>query len=568
MSAQDPVAGTEVNDLHRARAVRWLSPTELGRAALKVLLGSQFGQYVDKRETQQGPAFEQGPYFDHSNTAAGEEFWLDYVSDIGDGFDATYSVASLLATDLKGVDGSSGDLQRGAVLVMGGDEVYPTGDVRNYKQRTTDVYRAALPESAEPRPTIYAVPGNHDWYDGLTAFLRTFGQDSDIGGWETQQRRSYFALKLPHRWWLFGLDIQLNTYIDRPQLEYFRRVGKQMAEGDQVILCTAKPAWYASDAEQTAGMAHLTYFLKYTLAGRGIRIPLVLTGDSHHYARYSVDGDCPQTLVTAGHGGAFLSTTQQLRPVLPVPNRLRDPVAPSDETSAYHLDQAWPDVGESGGLARGILWRLLLRNGLLPVLFAVLQALFVAAFVWPSWPMVLGLLVFTFGGSIAFARASSGSAWAKLGWGLVLGLLNIGLSCGLAAGCWALVNDESWYVELVGVFVAGAIGGVLTAELLAIWLLIAGWAGGVCLNELFAGQSIEDYKGFLRLRIDRDGNIMLYPIGIEHAVHDWVPGSDGGPVLVPAPGQSLDPVLLEAPIQIAAPAPSGVESQPSVGGGA
>ena len=29
-------------------------------------------------------------------------------------------------------------------------------------------YAAALPELPDPRPTVYAIPGNHDWYDGLT----------------------------------------------------------------------------------------------------------------------------------------------------------------------------------------------------------------------------------------------------------------------------------------------------------------------------------------------------------------------------------------------------------------
>ena len=36
-------------------------------------------------------------------------------------------------------------------------------------------------------PTVYAIPGNHDWYDGLTGFLRQFGQDRWLGGWRTHQ---------------------------------------------------------------------------------------------------------------------------------------------------------------------------------------------------------------------------------------------------------------------------------------------------------------------------------------------------------------------------------------------
>jgi len=173
---QTPTPTPRPRPLDPAPAVRWLSPTELGRTGVKVLLGSLFGQYVDKREIQQGPSFDQGEYFDHTRgTAVDEPYWLDYVSDIGDGFDATYSVASLLAGDLDKLDGSDRDvLPRGSILVMGGDEVYPTGDVRNYERRTTDVYAAALPDGGDPRPVAYAVPGNHDWYDGLTSFLRVW----------------------------------------------------------------------------------------------------------------------------------------------------------------------------------------------------------------------------------------------------------------------------------------------------------------------------------------------------------------------------------------------------------
>ena len=74
-------------------------------------------------------------------------------------------------------------------------------------------------------PTVYAIPGNHDWYDGLTGFMRLFGQDDRwLGGWRTNQTRSYFAVELPHDWWLWGIDIQSDSLIDEPQLDFFGRV--------------------------------------------------------------------------------------------------------------------------------------------------------------------------------------------------------------------------------------------------------------------------------------------------------------------------------------------------------
>ena len=70
---------------------------------------------------------------------------------------------------------------------------------------------------------MYAIPGNHDWYDGLTGFMRVFGQENWVGGRQTAQRRSYFAIGLPHRHWLWGIDIQNDAYVDSAQIAYFQR---------------------------------------------------------------------------------------------------------------------------------------------------------------------------------------------------------------------------------------------------------------------------------------------------------------------------------------------------------
>ena len=58
---------------------------------------------------------------------------------------------------------------------------------------------AALPYLEGAPPDMYALPGNHDWYDGLTSFMRLFCQGGWVGAWRTRQRRSYFAVKLPSK---------------------------------------------------------------------------------------------------------------------------------------------------------------------------------------------------------------------------------------------------------------------------------------------------------------------------------------------------------------------------------
>ena len=91
---------------------------------------------------------------------------------------------------------------------------------------------------------MFVLPGNHDWYDGLTSFLRMFAQGRSIGGWRTRQTRSYFAVQLPHRWWLVGLDTQFGSELDAPQLRYFTRfLTAELQPGDSVILCSATPTW-------------------------------------------------------------------------------------------------------------------------------------------------------------------------------------------------------------------------------------------------------------------------------------------------------------------------------------
>ena len=225
------------------RAVPWLNPRLLAGTGVRTVFSDLFGAYLDKREMQAVLGENRHDY------SAADELWIDYTADVGDGFDATYSIASLIARptlEVPGPDGSPHVLPRGDLLVLGGDQVYPTASGKAYGDRWKGPYRAALPEKTKDTPDLYALPGNHDWYDGLTAFLRLFAQGDCIGGWQTRQQRSYFALALPHRWWLFAIDTQLDVYIDKPQLRYFTAAAKDLRPDDKVIVCTPRPTWVIS----------------------------------------------------------------------------------------------------------------------------------------------------------------------------------------------------------------------------------------------------------------------------------------------------------------------------------
>ena len=52
-------------------------------------------------------------------------------------------------------------------VVIGSDVVYPNGSMIDYEAKFW------LPFKGVTKP-VYAIPGNHDWYDALEAFLATF----------------------------------------------------------------------------------------------------------------------------------------------------------------------------------------------------------------------------------------------------------------------------------------------------------------------------------------------------------------------------------------------------------
>src|SRR5215210_2226140 len=392
----------------RHRAVRWLNPGMLLETAKFVLLSSVFGTYADKREVQASAVTP--PFLDHS---AGTEMWVDYVSDIGDGFDATYSVAYLLAQpklDVARIDddagpGETSPTTRGTLLVMGGDQVYPSASAQAYEEKTKGPYNAALPHADDP-PALFAVPGNHDWYDGLTSFLRFFCQGGWVGGWKTEQRRSYFAVKLPQRWWLLGIDIQFDTYIDAPQIDYFRAVAEEIKDGDGIILCTAKPSWVEGGRADSKAYATLDYFISVVLGKSPDQVRLMLSGDAHHYARYTeIDGE--RSLVTCGGGGAYLSaTSRDDEPLILPPETLQADRVDPPPGAKFAWRAAYPTPEESRRMAVRILDRLPRRNPGFVALMVAAQALL-------SYVIVASTRR-SQGGSIAFFWEQMEPSWSSL----------------------------------------------------------------------------------------------------------------------------------------------------------
>jgi hypothetical protein len=538
--------------------VPWLSPVLLAGTAVRVVLAGLFGAYLDKRELQNVlPA----AVYDERPTDS-DELWLDYAADLGDGFDATYTIAYLLAQPELSVDGWA--LPRGRVLLMGGDEVYPTASGRQYEDRFKGPYRSALPAPPPgPRPTLYALPGNHDWYDGLTAFLRLFARvdEGRIGGWRTKQHRSYFAIRLPHRWWWFAIDAQYGAYLDDPQLRYFRAAAAYLRPGDRVIVCSPSPSWVQSSFAPHA-YDTVDYFLRKIIAPTGAEVRLMLSGDMHHYARYSGPR---RELITCGGGGAYLYPTHRLpaRIDVPPPASLARTASP---IRTYELAATYPTKADSRRYAAGVFGRLPWRNRGFSAMVAVLHLLLMLSLAnvmqrigaqtdQQLLTIPLGVMVtVTMIGTMLFALPSTGGPRRYRHWvlGFVHGLGHIGLAY-LGALLWLRLPlyDLPFPLPLLAAVVTYLpVAGLVGSLLVGLYLLVAS-VFDVNVNELFAGQGIIDVKSFLRLHIAADGSLTVHPIAVDRVGRKWTANPDA-----PAHRPWIEPVgpvryrLAEQPVRI------------------
>ena len=315
------------------KMVSWYDPRLLTRVGIRTIISNVFGQYADQRliqaATDSADDHALVARYDYRDPTPDDPmkrialdgdgaYWIDYLADTGDGFESTYAMASLVAEPELNVAGA-GTLTHGDILIMGGDQCYPQATREEYKKRLTTPFSWAY-DVPRPERKLFAIPGNHDWYDGLNAFDGLFcssrdrlseGKGNSIGGWQCQQHRSYWAMRLPYNWWIWGTDIQFSKYLDAAQVNYFAAVAKQMGPQDKLIICMAEPAWMLADFQ---GQDEEQNFFKITTIARnaGARICAVVAGDWHHYSRYYAH-DIDLHFFTAGGGGSFLHPTHILK---------------------------------------------------------------------------------------------------------------------------------------------------------------------------------------------------------------------------------------------------------------
>ena len=554
----------------RQPMVRWYDPLQLLQTAGAVVVSSLFGRHSDHRliEALMGDSATATDLSDR------DELVLDYVGDVGDGWNSTYAIAYHMtrpALPLEDDKGTIHHTRRGDVLVFGGDQVYPTPSRREYEERLVQPYETASQNTSPPHPLVFAIPGNHDWYDSLVSFTRLFcrppkGPVKWFAGWCTAQTRSYFAIKLPGGWWLAGLDVQLGSNIDEPQVAYFRDIAGQMRATDRVILCTAEPDWIYTkwygdldagvlDPDVTDANAR---FVEEKLFGNRVRVSLA--GDLHHYRRHErPDG---RQKITAGGGGAFLHPTHA-----PDSRQLADgfeckkafPDSDSSKRMAFK-NLLFPFLNPTFGLVTGLGYMLVawtLMSGVIepqlqdPALSAVARVLLNQALANPQAFLAI-LLVFV--GFYLFTDTHSKR------YRFFAGLTHAAahLVAAVAMTWIVTIVTSAWFPYrssrqlAIGGACVFAIGWFVGSMIMGIYLLVSLNGFGRHSTEAFSSLHIEDWKSFLRLVVRRDGTMNIYPIGIRRVPRTWqdVEGGVDLPLAGPADPNATNPVLIEGPIPV------------------
>jgi len=523
----------------KKKMVGWYDPGQLINTGLQVLVSDLIGTRFDaRREEALAGEKDEAPVEYKATTA--DDFWFDYMADTGDGWDSTFHMAHLVSEPTLQVGGA--ELPRGKFLLLGGDEIYPFASKQEYQDRLVAPFEAASPRTQEnetPPWDLYAIPGNHDWYDGLVSFLRQFAQQRRIGNWSTRQNRSYFGLKLPHRWWLWAVDTQLENDLDRPQVDYFRKIVAQMTDGDRLIVCIPEPDWLYGKMENDSTLMNNLGFLlgKYVLGTKKVTAYLTLSGDLHHYRRHEHATDKNQQKIVSGGGGGFLHPTHfnnvdEVTVYDDVFKLKKESQFPNTSTSFWltFKNLLFPFINPWFGILTGVLYVLLgFRLTHIEWDPSFLFSLLVAQ---STSRLALILLIY-----VGFYYFTEGGKVFKFLWGaLAHGSAHLLAALWLAdmSNRWCDVTNadslSNWKVFLCRLATLYVGGHLLGSFIMGIYLLISLNLFRHHHNEAFSALRIKDYKNFLRLHIKPDGSLEIFPIG------------------VPKLGQP--PILIEPPISI------------------
>jgi len=124
---------------------------------------------------------------------------------------------------------------------------------------------------------------------------------------------------------------------------------------------------------------------------------------------------------------------------------------------------------------------------------------------------------------------------------------------------WFGLRFQSFSQLLIAFVIIVILGWVIGSTIMGLYLLISLNGFGRHSNEAFSALAIEDWKNFLRLRIEKDGKLTIFPIGLPTVPTSWkrrtgerwnADKTHRQPELEPDENQTLRPCFIEAPILV------------------
>ncbi|NYF43538.1 metallophosphoesterase family protein [Streptosporangium sandarakinum] len=322
--------GTFRDMLPGRESFSWLNPRTLWRSrneVLATLFGDPSGEVrarwvAAQRERGADPAMR-------IPVDVGPEFSFLVLGDTGEGDASQYAVVPGVLKIGRGT----------SFAVIASDVIYPAGSGNDY-----DV-KFFRPYQDYPAP-IYAVPGNHDWYDGLGGFMRVFCEapalkaerqgfrlsPSGLRGllWRkpdvideaalerARERRSepgqravqpgpYWALETPSLL-IVGVDTGIRGTLDAGQARWLREVSR---DPRPKMLITGKPVYVRDEYRPSALEGGGT--IDDIVADPAHNYVAAIGGDVHNYQRFPVSrGGRTIQYIVAGGSGAFMHATHTI----------------------------------------------------------------------------------------------------------------------------------------------------------------------------------------------------------------------------------------------------------------
>ncbi|SNS18051.1 Calcineurin-like phosphoesterase [Streptosporangium subroseum] len=308
----------------------WLSPRTIWRSRNEVLAGLFGDPSGQVRARWVGSQRDRGvdPSF-RIPMDVGPEFSFLVLGDTGEGDASQYAVVPGMLKLGQDTD----------FAVVASDVIYPTGSANEYEDKFFRPYQ-------DYRAPIYAIPGNHDWYDGLGGFMRVFCDapalkaerqgfklsPSGLRGllWrkpetidedrlvKARERRAlpeqqavqpapYWAMETPGLL-IVGVDTGIHGDLDREQADWLREVSR---DPRPKVLITGKPIYTRNDYKPSALDGGGT--IDDIVVDPANNYVAAIGGDVHNYQRFPIKvGDRTIQYFVAGGSGAFMHATHTI----------------------------------------------------------------------------------------------------------------------------------------------------------------------------------------------------------------------------------------------------------------